>query len=404
MISIKIILDKRRLKKDNTYSLNYLLCHNRKTTTRYSGISIKETDWDDKSKLVKKSHPAYKALNIRLKKDLAEMQSSLILADENKIEEFLKPTKPEQITTKTKPTVFQFAQQLIDDLRNNNQIGNAWVYESTINALKLYYTDEELYFEELDYRFLTSYNTYLIKKELKPNSIYLYLRTLRIFYNKAINLKIADRIHYPFHDFKLKPAKTKKRAVEVSLLKKIVEIELPCNSMLYHARNFFLLSFCLIGISIVDLALLKKSNLRNGRITYQRRKTKKWYDIKVVPAASEILKQYMETESDYLLPIAPEIENEESRIRGIKSKTKIINKYLSKISGLIGLDQALTTYSSRHSWATIAKKAGYSIEIIAEALGHEQGNPTTNIYLDKFDQEVIDELNNHVVRLVLGNI
>jgi len=87
-------------------------------------------------------------------------------------------------------------------------------------------------------------------------------------------------------------------------------------------------------------------------------------------------------------------------IRGIKYKTKIINKYLSRIIKDLKIDQKVTTYTARHSWATIAKKAGFSIEIIAEALGHEYGNRTTAVYLDNFDQSVIDEANQKVIKLI----
>jgi integrase/recombinase XerD len=39
---------------------------------------------------------------------------------------------------------------------------------------------------------------------------------------------------------------------------------------------------------------------------------------------------------------------------------------------------------------------GYSKDLIAEALGHEFGNKVTGIYLDNFDQEVIDDMNEKV--------
>jgi integrase len=153
----------------------------------------------------------------------------------------------------------------------------------------------------------------------------------------------------------------------------------------------------------VDLALLKQNNLSNGRISYKRRKTGKWYDIKLVPQALAIINEYSNPDNAYLLPITKEkTDSEEEMVRGIRGKTKTINKCLSQISEKLNLEPKITTYTSRHSWATIAKKAGYSIEIIAEALGHEQGNAITNTYLDKFDVEVIDDVNKSVVSSVFG--
>ena len=64
----------------------------------------------------------------------------------------------------------------------------------------------------------------------------------------------------------------------------------------------------------------------------------------------------------------------------------------------MNLQQQLTTYVARHSWATTAKKQGFSNDLIAESLGHSNGNRTTAIYLDSFDQEVIDAMNEAVCK------
>jgi len=75
---------------------------------------------------------------------------------------------------------------------------------------------------------------------------------------------------------------------------------------------------------------------------------------------------------------------------------KLCNKYLKRICDLCGIEETVTTYVARHSWATSAKRLGYSKDLIAEALGHEYGNRITGIYLDDYDLEVIDEMNERV--------
>ncbi|MHB8208650.1 phage integrase SAM-like domain-containing protein [Mucilaginibacter sp.] len=400
MATVKIILDKRTNRSDGTYSINFQICHNRKTTTRSSKIYVLESDWDNESKTIKKSNTQHKLLNIKLKKEYADIQSQLLIADDVKVQEFLKPAIQPQKPIEIKKTIFQFANELINQLKADNKIGNAWVYESTINVLRTFYTTDDLYFEAIDYEFLTRYNSFLVKRNIKHNTVYLYLRTIRIFYNKAIKLKIVDKGLYPFDDYKLRPEKTKKRAVETDILKAINNVELPIDTPSWDNRNYFVLSFYLIGISIVDLCLLTKENIKGGRILYKRRKTGKWYDIKLQAEAEEILNHY-KGRSKYLLPIADDKAiNDERLMRGIKYKTKVINKYLSRIAKDLKIDQKITTYTARHSWATIAKKAGFSIELIAEALGHEYGNRTTAVYLDNFDQSVIDDANSTVIKLI----
>ncbi|MEJ6980564.1 site-specific integrase [Pedobacter sp. P351] len=403
MVTIKLFLDKRRIKKDGSYSLNFMICHQRKTTTRSTGISMRAEDWDENLNLVKKSHPSYKALNIRLRKDFADLQSQLLLADDQTILSFLNPEKSVVVKEDTpakvsKLTVYQYAQGLIDELKSINKIGNAWVYQSTVNALKLYYPKDDLYFEQIDYAFLDAYNAFLTKKEIKHNSIYLYVRTIRIFYNKAIKVKLVDKALYPFDDFKLKPEKTRKRAIDKLVIKKIKNLKLVEDTTIWHVRNWFLLSFYLIGISIVDLALLAPDSYKDGRIEYKRRKTGKWYDIKVLPQAATIIELYLNSsKTGYILPVINyKPKDEETLMRIVKGRTKLINKYIKQLGEIIEYEGEITTYTARHSWATIAKKLGYSNEVIAEALGHEYGNAITNVYLDSFDKEVIDKVNKRV--------
>ncbi|WP_162141775.1 site-specific integrase [Daejeonella oryzae] len=405
MVSIKIILEKRKPKRDGSFPLYFQICFKRKTTTRSTKISINESCWDEDKKEIKRNHPNFKLLNQSLKKQFADIQSELLLADEEKVISYFKPkatiafVQTEVEILKTKKTVFQFAEELIKDLKLSNKIGNAWVYESTVNALKGYHPNEIL-FEQIDYLFLEDYQKHLLKREIKPNSIYLYIRTIRIFYNKAIKQKLVDKALYPFDDFKLRPERTRKRAIDKELIKQIKNLSLVEDSTIWHVRNWFLLSFYLIGISVIDLALLIKKNYHEGRIEYKRKKTGKWYDIKIVPQAAVILKLYLnsdKTSGEYILPIINyQPKNEENLMRIVKSRTKLINKYIKKLAEMIEYDGEITSYTVRHSWATTAKKMGYSNEVIAEALGHEYGNAITNVYLDKFDKVVVDEANEKV--------
>ena len=103
--------------------------------------------------------------------------------------------------------------------------------------------------------------------------------------------------------------------------------------------------------------------------------------------------------SDYLLPIIPFGFTEDSvrAKRIIQQCIKTTNKYLKRLSTEVGLGSPVTTYSSRLSFATIAKRMGYSNELIAEALGHQHGNKITNMYLDSFEASVIDEMHQHVI-------
>ena len=394
MVTIKIFLDKRRITKDETYPLNFRIYHLGKSWTRSTKIYLKDSQWDEKKKVIRNNHPEAKLLNRKLLKDFADLQSDLLLADDEKVIQYLNPTPVIKEVIKPRQTVFDFTYGLIEELRLDNKIGNAWAYESALNALRKYHTNTNLYFENIDFQFLDKYNKHLVRSGVKHNTGFFYLRTLRAFYNKAIKHKIVDRALYPFHDITLKAEKTKKRAIDRILIKEIKDLDLPEGSTIWHVRNWFMLSFYLMGISFVDLALLSSDNIKNGRITYKRQKTGKQYDIKLIPQAIAIIDLYKKQPYGFILPIVNrKTKNDEERLRLIKDRTRLANKYLKRMADTMETDETITTYTSRHSWATICKKLGFSIEIIAESLGHEYGNKTTAVYLDSFDQDVIDNAN-----------
>ncbi|MBC8987731.1 phage integrase SAM-like domain-containing protein [Pedobacter sp. N36a] len=134
------------------------------------------------------------------------------MADEKQLTEFLDPKAIIKIEEKPKPTVLSVVRSLVHELKIDNKIRNAWLYESAINALKRFHPDESLTFEQNDFEFLDNYKKFLLRRDVKHNTAFFYIRTLRAFYNKDIKLKVVDRNQYPFHGIKLKAERTKKHA------------------------------------------------------------------------------------------------------------------------------------------------------------------------------------------------
>ena len=66
----------------------------------------------------------------------------------------------------------------------------------------------------------------------------------------------------------------------------------------------------------------------------------------------------------------------------------------------MSLEEKLTTYVFRYTYANVAKQLGYSKDLIAEALGHEYGNSVTGIYLEQFDLKVVDNMNQALIEAV----
>ena len=171
---------------------------------------------------------------------------------------------------------------------------------------------------------------------------------------------------------------------------------------MWHSRNYFLLSFCLIGTNFTDLFKLTPNSLQDNRIIFSRSKTKKIYSIYLHPHPEKILNHYFNPENnpDYLLPILSKGDTPTDVKRKALQAIKTTNKYLEDIAKDCKINPDITTYYARYSWANIAKSLGYSKDLIAEALGHEYGNRVTGIYLDNYDNKIIDEANKKVIAAV----
>lgn len=148
-------------------------------------------------------------------------------------------------------------------------------------------------------------------------------------------------------------------------------------------------------MSFVDMAYLKKKNLKNGVLTYRRRKTKQQLTIKWEKPMQEIVDKYPDTNM-YLLPIIREVENERKQY---ENALHLINNKLKEISIMINLAARLTMYVARHSWASVAKSKNIPISVISEGMGHDSES-TTQIYLASLDNSVIDKAN----KLILKNL
>jgi len=398
MASLKLLLDTRRVKSDGTFNVIFRITHLRKVYTINSGVSIHELYWDSSFRRINKAHPNSKLLNIKLSKDYYKIvQVILILDDEFTIEK-LRAKINYSADCNSTITFKAFSEQLINQMMEVKRTGNAMVYQTAVNRL-ISFCGEQITFDKLDYKLLEDFRHQLKLDGLKTNSISNYFRSIRAIYNQALKQKIVDRNYYPFHDISIKSERTLKRAISREQIQKLASIPLQEDSTAKKSLDYFLLSFYLRGVSCTDLAYLKPSNIIDGRLHYRRRKTHKNYSVKLFKLALDIIEKQRKEDSDYLLPILPNNITEDSiqAKKIIHQWIKTTNKYLKRFANQIGSSTPITTYTSRHTFATTAKRLGYSNELIAEALGHEYGNKITNIYLDSFDKDIVDAMHYRVI-------
>jgi integrase len=291
----------------------------------------------------------------------------------------------------TSTTVFKYAEEFIKKLEKTGKIGNASIYTTVLNAFKNSRNEQDLSFNQLNYRVVKDFEEYLQEKKIKINTISLYLRTLRAIYNYAIKDKAAQQALYPFKDIKIKSEVTSKRALTKEDITKIRNLKLEEGSELDKARDYFLFSFNMRGMSFVDMAFLKNSNIVEGRLQYARQKTGQKLSIKITLEAQKIIEKhsYSTDPDSYIFQI---VYRKGHEYLDYRNALRLTNKKIKLIGETAKCSIPISTYVSRHSWATIAKRAGISTAIISEGLGHDS-EKTTQIYLDSFENKVLDDAN-----------
>lgn len=397
--SIKISLDTRREKKDGSYPIILRLAHGRNTIPISLGYSVPVNDWDDSSGKVKKTYKGISnltRLNNRIQKKKAEALDIITQLQDSGEIEFLsiKEVKNRIVSESSKTTFYKYTEAFVEELKDAGRYGYAQSVKSTMNAVKRFRNEKDLTFEEFNNKVLLQFDNYCRKNDLAVNSIAVYMKTIKVVFNRAIKEGVVKRDFYPFSGYKIKVSKTRKRAVRRDVIKLIEELELPENSKLWHARNYFLFSFYTMGMNFADMAYLKMENLNDGRINYTRQKTRKKYSIKINDSIQEILSRYIDEKApeDYVFPIIIRAGIKNLEYKDVAEKRRRYNQYLKDIAKLIEIETNLTSYVARHSWATIAKHKGVPIAAISEGMGHEDVK-TTEVYLDSFDKEVLDDYN-----------
>ena len=286
-----------------------------------------------------------------------------------------------------------FARQLISQMRRIGKARTVETYTCAVNSFIRFLNGKDVNFDAVDHNLISEYEQYLRNTGICPNSSSFYMRNLRAIYNRAAEKGLTAQ-RYPFKHVYTGISKTIKRAVPITTIKEIRDMDLRNDSNADYARDLFMFSFYTRGMSFIDMAFLKKRDLQNGFISYTRQKTGKRLTIKLERPMQEIIDKYDTGTTPYLLPIIRDAEKDERR--QYKSAAHFVNSKLKKIGMTLGLPTPLTAYVARHAWASIAKSKNVPVSTISEAMGHDS-EKTTRIYLATIDTSAVDEANRMIL-------
>lgn len=409
MASVRIILNSFRgatkERKDGTFPISLVLYHNRKRKYFPLGRSCKPNQWNKEASRFKKNYPNFKKENDILISYEKRALDIIYDFERNQV-----PFEFDQFTQRfsiveNSSLVIPFFESKIRERIEGGKFKSAELFKTALNHMIRYCKEhrrdpQKLTFNGLTHPFLKGLTTYLeTKRGCANGSISAYMRSIRILVNEAIQDKITDRYEFSKSEkdkkYKIPHSDPNKRALNREEWNAIENL-IPNGGPNYElALDLFKFSYYAFGINFTDIARLKSKNVAGDVLRYWRRKTMhkrnrvKEFEWPMGNDAIRIINKYKERmicEDGYIFPILDvsfHIEDRQIHDR-IKKVQKQVNRILkSKIAVDAGIDRVgnLTFYYARHTFATLKRDEGLSINEIA-ALLHHKDIKATQIYID----------------------
>lgn len=402
MASIKIKFRPSTVEgKDGT--LFFQIIHLRQVKQLNTGLHVNDSEWDaeDTAVIVPAEATAERVNYLSsIKENLRVWQKKLLYVISELDSRGDSYTADDVVLAYNTPGVVvglvSFTRKLIEDLKKIGKKSIVKRFEAVLNSFLRYTDGNEVGWNEISSTFILGYEEFLMKRGLCRNSTSFYMRNLRAIVNRAVEQDF-EVPRNPFKHVYMGVDKTIKRAVDLDVIRRIRDIDLSGHPSLDFARKVFMFAFYTRGMSFVDIAFLKKSDMNNGMITYSRRKTRQQLTVRIEPETRSLIDSFGENNTPFLLPIladraiATEQQYENAYFR--------INRNLQKVGRMLELDTKLTLYVARHAWASIAHSNNVALSTISKAMGHDS-EKTTLIYLQSLDTSLVDKANSDIIRMM----
>lgn len=391
--------------KDKNGTLYYQIIHMRLVKQLYTEHRLRDDEWDNESGTVMicngcdRTRATYlSSVKEDIRDGLTRLKAIVARLDSSGRSYTVEDVASAFISPTTITGVVSFTRKLIDDLHKMGKKSMSRRYELTLNSFLKFTDEKEVAWDSFDSTLVTGFEEFLRNRGLCRNSTSFYMRNLRSIINRASEHDY-EVPRNPFKHVYMGIDKTVKRAVSLKTLCKIRDINLSAYPHLDFARNVFMFSFYTRGMSFVDIAFLRKTDLSNGVITYFRRKTSQQIQVRVENQTRDVMEKLGESTTAYLLPIiGNEIADADSQYRNVYHR---VNRNLRKLGEMLKLETKLTLYVARHAWASIAHHNNVPISTISKAMGHDS-ETTTLIYLSSIDSSVVDKANRKIMSLMKG--
>ena len=381
-----------------TGTIYYQVTHRRATRQITTNIRLQPNEWDATSEQVVINVADKNILQKRIDGDTALLKRIVKDLDKSGITYSVGDIVKRYKSPECHVSVLDFMKNQIQLMRNANRLGTAQNYEKTMKNFAEFLGGVNLPFSSMTEQLIADYNAFLVQRGMVRNSISFYMRIMRAVYNKAVRQKLVEQSH-PFTEVYTGIDRTRKRAVSESVISQLHKLKLAEGTPLALARDIFIFSYCTRGMAFVDIAYLKKENIQNGVLCYARRKTGQLLSVRIEPSIQRIIDRYSSALSPYVFPILTSTETKQA-YEEYQVAINNHNRLLRRLSKMLPVGCILTSYTSRHSWATAARNHNVPISVISAGMGHTS-EQTTQIYLTMLENSVIDDANQRLIRSLL---
>ncbi len=386
--------------RDKPGTVYYQVTHRRVIRQLTTDIRLRPEDWDPENECVRPAAKDKNVVQAKIDGGVSVLQDIVRSLDEHGLPYSVTDVIGRYKSAGNDMTVQDFMQDQINRLRNAEQFSTANNYEKALHSFSTFLGGVRLPFPAMTRELIADYNGYLIRRGVVRNTISFYMRILRAIHNRAVRQRVALQTH-PFEEVYTGIDRTRKRAVDERVISRLYRLDLQGHApSLELARDLFIFSYCTRGMAFVDMAYLRKTDIRDGNIIYTRHKTQRQLCIRIEPDIRRIIDRYADASPVYIFPIL-DTEDPGEAFSQYQLALNGYNRQLSHLSELLSpeCEVSLTSYTARHSWATAARNHNVPISVISAGMGHSSER-TTRIYLTMLENSAIDAAN----RMIIGNI
>ncbi len=290
-----------------------------------------------------------------------------------------------------------YYERTIEQCERNDKLGTASNYDLSLKSLLGFHGKDRIEFNRITPQWLRDYEKHMVeKKALSKATVGIYLRPLRAVFNTAIADKTISQDLYPFgkRKYTIPAPKGVKKALSKEELKLLWESQ-PTTPEQIEAKDFFFFSYSCNGMNVRDIANLKYENISGDVLRFSRVKTSSTnvnqpiVTVYLNDFTQAVINKYgkqLPKPTDHVFNIIDSTDSSKEIRRKVQNFVRYVNQHFAKFAKSAGVDENVSTYSARHSFATNAIRSGASMEYVSEALSHSNLN-TTRSYFAGFEDE-----------------